>query len=207
MLVPKRDLESTEERHIIAIAGPPGSGKSTLATDLQMLLSEVHGPVALLPMDGFHLPTAVLRELGKEHIKGHPSTFDASAFVTFLAQAHRGSIPLAAPSFDHAVGEPAANALPIPLHTRIILTEGNYLLSRDAPWSAVAGYCTASIFLDVSWPVCRMRLIRRRKEIGQTYKSILEWVDGSDHANYRYVMEHSDASQSIAVQEMDADTE
>ena len=189
-------------RAIIAIAGPPGSGKTTLATILKLLLEPQYGTVPLVPMDGFHLPSADLERMGCTNIKGHPSTFDSVAYLEFLKQVFHGNNQRAAPSFDHACGEPVLDALPISSGTRVIITEGNYLLSQDPPWNDIRQYCSATLFLDVSWPICRERLIARRHAIGQDQRSILDWVDRSDHANYAYAMQHSDISQSITVREM-----
>ncbi len=191
--------EPLQHRQIIAIAGPPGSGKTTLTEILKRLLEEEHGPVSLLPMDGFHLHNSTLQQLGKAAIKGHPSTFDSAAYLAFLERAHRSGTALAAPVFDHGVGEPVDNALPIPPEAQVILTEGNYLLSRDFPWAGIRQHCSATIFLDIPWPVCRERLIARRLSIGQDITSTLDWVDRSDQANYAYVMDQSDRSGVITV--------
>ena len=70
-----------QERILVAIAGAPGSGKSTLAANLATRL----GPMAeVLPMDGFHLDNARLRQMGLFHRKGAPETFDAESFVKLL---------------------------------------------------------------------------------------------------------------------------
>ena len=66
------------KRLLVAIAGPPGSGKSTLA---ERLASGIGPSAAALPMDGFHLDNATLRQKGLLDRKGAPETFDAKGFV------------------------------------------------------------------------------------------------------------------------------
>ena len=46
---------SSQERILVALAGPPGSGKSTLAGELESALNQEQPEQAMiLPMDGFH---------------------------------------------------------------------------------------------------------------------------------------------------------
>ncbi len=70
-------------RRIIGITGPPGAGKSTIA---EALVAELGDRAILVPMDGFHLPNAQLRELGLRGRKGAPDTFDVVGYVALLTR-------------------------------------------------------------------------------------------------------------------------
>ncbi|CAD7924958.1 unnamed protein product [Amoebophrya sp. A25] len=72
----------------IGIAGIPGAGKSTLASMIQTALGGAE-VVAILPMDGWHIPLAKLRESQGErgvYWRGAPETFDESGFVKRLSE-------------------------------------------------------------------------------------------------------------------------
>lgn len=91
------------DRVIIGIAGPPGAGKSTIAQALMEKLPDA----ALLPMDGFHLPQAELRRLGRRERMGAPDTFDVDGFIAVLEALRRGET-VTAPGFDRELEEPVS---------------------------------------------------------------------------------------------------
>ena len=68
---------SSQDRILVALAGPPGSGKSTLAGELELALNqEQPEQVMILPMDGFHYDDLYLEPAGLRPLKGAPQTFD-----------------------------------------------------------------------------------------------------------------------------------
>ena len=71
-------------RSILGITGSPGAGKSTYAESLVNDLTAAGHPVALVPMDGFHLAQSALVARGLEAIKGAPTTFDVGGYVALL---------------------------------------------------------------------------------------------------------------------------
>jgi pantothenate kinase len=139
-------------------------------------------------MDGFHLPDAQLARLGRRDRKGAPDTFDASAYAAVLTDV--GRTPrrvVTAPAFDHAVGEPVADALLVPVGADVVLTEGNYLLLDQPAWAAVRAA------LDEVW-ACVLpedvrvpRLVDRHVRAGRTRAEAEAWVTRSDEANARLV--------------------
>jgi pantothenate kinase len=184
---------SRERRVVVGVAGAPGAGKTTLVLSLLQATTadaRLAGRVAHVPMDGFHLPNAALDRLGRRDRKGAPDTFDVEGYAAVLAALRE--VPrreVLAPSFDHAVGEPVADDLLVPLEADLVVSEGNYLLLPDDGWSAVRAE------LDECWycapdPVLRRRrLIARHVEAGRSLQDATAWVDRSDEANARLVEE------------------
>src|SRR5277367_828699 len=74
------------QRYILGVTGYPGAGKSTVAEALVHGVNEqVSGtPAISVPMDGYHLPNAKLKEMKLLELKGIPDSFDASGFVDLL---------------------------------------------------------------------------------------------------------------------------
>ena len=137
-------------RRLIGIVGPPGVGKSTLATRL----ASEDPSSAVLPMDGFHLPQARLRELGRRDRMGAPDTFDVEGFAGVLHELRTGAT-VTAPSFDRTIEEPVPGAITIARGIRTIYVEGNYLLL----WSGIAELLDETWYLELDPEVRRARLL------------------------------------------------
>ena len=178
-------------RRVLGIAGPPGAGKTTLVTALLAAAAgdpRLAGRVAHLPMDGFHLPSAQLRSLGRLDRKGAPDTFDAEAYAAVLAAVR--SLPrrvVAGPAFDHSVGEPEAGGVSIPVEADLVLTEGNYLLLDDPAWRPLRSHLDEVWYCALDDRLRRDRLISRHVGAGRGLADATTWVDRSDEANARRV--------------------
>jgi pantothenate kinase len=174
-------------RRVLGIAGPPGSGKTTLVTALLAATGGdpgVAGHLAHVPMDGFHLPDADLVRLGRRDRKGAPDTFDAAAYAAVLGSVRE--VPrheVAAPAFDHAVGEPEAGALVVPVPADVVVTEGNYLLLDDEAWQPVRTQLDEVWFCAVADDVRVERLVHRHVATGRGPQDARAWVLRSDEAN------------------------
>ncbi|MFE1950722.1 nucleoside/nucleotide kinase family protein [Streptomyces sp. NPDC059524] len=174
-------------RRIIGIAGPPGAGKSTLAA---AVVGALGGAAVSVPMDGFHLADAELARLGRADRKGAPDTFDAYGYAALLARLRepRAGETVYAPSFERDLEQPVAGALPVPPEVPLVVTEGNYLLLDEAPWSD-----EVRPLLDEVWWVAVdeatrvSRLVARHVEFGKSPKEARAWVLRSDEANARRV--------------------
>ena len=190
-------------RRVLGIAGAPGAGKTTLVEALLAAVAadpRLAGRVAHVPMDGYHLPNAELDRLGRRDRKGAPDTFDVRAYAATLATARAvPRVPLAAPSFDHAVGEPEPGSIEVDEGADLVVTEGNYLLLPDSGWPDVRAELDEVWFCDLDPSRRRTRLVERHVLAGREPDDAQAWVDGSDEANARLVVTGRDEADLVLV--------
>lgn len=184
-LVARAQPLTTGPRRILGLAGAPGAGKSTLAAALVRALAPA---AVLVPMDGFHLADAELVRLGRRERKGTPDTFDAEGFVDLLRLLRRADPDAVyAPAFDRNLDEAVAAAIRVPPSTPLVVTEGNYLLLDDGPWSQVRPLLDEAWFLEGDDALRVERLVRRHVRHGKELQQAREWVQRCDEANARTV--------------------
>lgn len=188
-----RLMESSgPQRHILGIAGAPASGKSTLAEQLrEQLIADHPGRVALVGMDAFHLAQRVLDEHGLAGIKGAPQTFDAAGYGNLLRRLRGERAPVYAPKFDRGIEDSIAQAIEIGPAVDLIITEGNYLLLDDGPWTEVSHMLDESWLIDLDEAVRRERLVARHQWYGRDRRSAEERAYGNDQRNADLVMQRS----------------
>jgi pantothenate kinase len=174
----------TDARLIVGIAGEPGAGKSTIAA---LLVTALGPTAALLPMDGYHLPQARLRELGRRERMGAPDTFDVPAFVDAVSRVRNSGSTQYAADFDRAIEEPVPDALAFQPELRTILVEGNYLLLDDGGWRGVRELLDVSFFVDVEPGIRQQRLIERHVRFGKSDEDARAWALGPDESNARII--------------------
>ena len=187
----RRVLEAAGDsgRHVVAIAGPPGSGKSTLVDELRAAIDKSAGAgcSVVVPMDGFHYDDAVLEARGQKERKGAPFTFDVAGYAATLARIRRSGEPVAIPVFDRGLELSRAAARIVEPHHRIVLTEGNYLLLDEPPWSALAPLFDLTVMIDAPEDVLERRLVERWLAYGLDRDAALRRARLNDLPNARHV--------------------
>lgn len=179
---------STRHRFLLGIAGPPAAGKSTLAERLVHRINGMMRPdyAAVVPVDGYHLRNSALDELGLRPRKGAPNTFDVSGYGAKLHElrTHSGRDVLC-PSFDRQGNEePTELGLVVPGATRVIVTEGNYLLLQDPPWSVVRPLLDLVWYVDAEVETVRDRSLARHRQTGNDEATARWRVENNDLKNY-----------------------
>jgi pantothenate kinase len=183
----RRRAENVQGRFIAALAGPPGAGKSTLAE----AVVEALGPDArVVPMDGFHYDDAILNARGQRNRKGAPETFDVAGYRHLLSRLVDED-EVAIPVFDRALELSRGSADLVTQDHRILVTEGNYLLLDEAPWTALSDYFDLTVMIDVPEADLDRRLLERWDFYGKTPEAARAWIDGNDMPNIRRVTQGS----------------
>ena len=167
------------KRLLLGISGGPGAGKSTFAARLAGELAHSGVATAVVPMDGFHLPDAVLAKRGLAGVKGSPETFDRARFEALLSRLRDTSMTVLAPAYSRELHAVVPDAIAIGPEVQIVLVEGNYL----GLWPGVRTALDEIWKLEVPWETARERLIARRVATGRDAREAAEWVDRVDAAN------------------------
>jgi len=181
-----RGLLAAKPRVLLGLVGAPGSGKSTLAEALLHTFADV---AQVVPMDGYHLANVELARLGRAGRKGAPDTFDSAGYVALLRRllTQGPDETVYAPEFRREIEEPVAGAIAVRPETRLVITEGNYLLLDEAPWRDVGPLLDDSWYVDVDDTRRRERLTRRHEQFGRSREDALAWVEGTDEPNARRI--------------------
>ena len=73
-----------------------------------------------------------------------------------------------APQFRREVEDAIAGAVPVPPDAALVVTEGNYLLLPEAPWSSVPEMLDEVWYVDLPDATRLDRLVRRHERYGRT---------------------------------------
>jgi pantothenate kinase len=139
-------------------------------------------------MDGFHYDDAVLKGKGLSSRKGAPETFDFDGYATLLARLRAADRDVAIPVFDRSIELSRAAAAIVRQDVKFVLTEGNYLLLDEEPWSRLGPLFDFTIFLDVPREELERRLIQRWLDHGRTPEDGRNWVNTNDLPNVDRVL-------------------
>lgn len=156
--------------------------------------------VAHLPMDGFHLADVQLRRLGALSRKGAPDTFDAVGYAHVLERVH--GCPdevIFVPGFERTLEQPLAAALVIPPSAKLVVTEGNYLLLDQEPWTRARAQLDEVWFVSTDDEVRVSRLVDRHVRFGKSREDATEWVTSSDEPNAALVVATADRADRLVV--------
>ena len=130
---------------------------------------------------------AVLAALGRRDRKGAHDTFDDAGYAALLARlaaSRTGADPLVyAPEFRREIEEPVAGAIAVPAEVPLVVTEGNYLLLQDPPWSGVRALLDEAWYLAPPEPTRLQRLLDRHVEFGKSPEQARAWVQRVDEPN------------------------
>ncbi|HEY8869061.1 MAG TPA: nucleoside/nucleotide kinase family protein [Candidatus Limnocylindrales bacterium] len=175
-------------RAILGITGCPGCGKSTLAERLVTRLDPEERRVVRVPMDGFHLADAALDRLGRRQRKGAIDTFDAFGYLALLRRIRTGQDnPVYAPDFERVLEQPVAASIAIEPDVRLVVTEGNYLLSGTWPWPGIRELIDEVWYVELDDTVRRDRLVARHAAFGKSQPEARRWVTEVDEPNARQI--------------------
>ena len=139
-------------------------------------------------MDGFHLADDALIRLGRRQRKGAIDTFDADGYLALLRRARSETDrTVYAPAFERTIEQPIAGSIAIEPVTRLVVTEGNYLLAEFDPWPQVRAALDEVWYCDADDTIRRRRLVARHVEFGKPEPAARQWVDEVDEVNSRMI--------------------
>jgi pantothenate kinase len=190
-------LNNANSRIIIGIVGKPGAGKSTLSSFLIEKLPPES--VVLVPMDGYHLSNKELDSLGRRDRKGAPDTFDSFGYAALLQRIATSTEDVYFPVFHREIEESIAAEGVVTAKTRIVLTEGNYLLYSQDGWKDVAPILTESWYVEVDDVLRLERLVDRHRFYGKERQAAYDWAHGTDENNARLVEDTQKLAQFLVI--------
>lgn len=173
-------------RFLLGICGAPGAGKSTLA---ERVATELGPDSVVVPMDGFHLASSLIRGTSLATQRGAPDTFDGAGFVALLGRLrNQHDAVVYAPKYERSIEDPIAGAVPVRIDAGIVIVEGNYLLHTEPPWSTVRALLDETWYVEHADDRIRIeRLIDRHIRFGKSPDESAQWVHGSDERNARLI--------------------
>ena len=177
----RRLSASRPGRTMLGLVGAPGAGKSTLAVALAGRLADLGAVV--VPFDGFHLANATLAGLGLLDRKGALETFDVDGYAALLERLREARGTVYAPAYERSIEEAIAGAVTVPDSSRLVITEGNYLLI-DHPAALRARRCLDEVwFIDLDDATRVRRLVERHVTFGKSGDAARAWTLGTDQRN------------------------
>jgi pantothenate kinase len=196
-----RALVSDGRRAVLGIAGAPGASKTTLAEEL---VKAIGTPWAgHVPMDGFHLADVELDRLGLRDRKGAPDTFDALGYAGLLRRLREDEDDVIyAPGFERTLEQPIAGAIPVFGDTRLIVSEGNYLLIDEGRWAKVRPLMNEVWYVDLDAEERLRRLVERHIRFGKDESAAVVWATGTDERNAMVIMATRDRADLIVPAEL-----
>ena len=186
-----RKLDSNDKnRYFIALSGPPASGKSAISEKIANDLSSKGYQSNVLQMDGFHYDDQILKDKNLISKKGAPETFDVMGLASFLSRLKDES-EVVVPIFDRSLELSRSSAVIIPKETKVIVTEGNYLLLNSNPWKILQNFFDTTIMIQCEKSILEKRLLDRWKKFKLSDDQIHQKVYDNDLPNGINVIKNS----------------
>ena len=123
---------------------------------------------------------------GQRQRKGAPETFDVAGYRHLLTRL-RTEDEVAIPVFDRNLELSRGSADLVTAQHRILVTEGNYLLLDEAPWTSLAPFFDLTVMIAVTEAELDRRLLDRWAHFGKTPQAARDWIDSNDLPNIRRV--------------------
>lgn len=192
-------VAQSHDRVLLGIAGAPGAGKSTVTAQL-LEAAAVQGITAVgVSMDGWHLAHTVLEDRGLVPVKGSPQTFDAHGFIETVRRIKSQRETVWAPEFRREIEDAIAGAIEVPTSAQLVILEGNYLLLKTDPWSALRELFDETWFVAPSEDLRHERLIARHVAYGRNADDARAHALGSDENNAEFIRESSNLEGTTIV--------
>ncbi|MEM8738050.1 MAG: nucleoside/nucleotide kinase family protein [Planctomycetota bacterium] len=176
-------------RWVVGIAGIAGSGKSTLA---KRLLDEANlvtpGIAVVIALDGFHLRNREIARRGWQTRKGAAFTYDVGAYAETLNRYSRKDHTGPFPVYCRVVHDPVPSEQEVTARTRLIITEGQYLLSAAKQWSPVAAALDETWWLDTPLQQAEQWLLKRDLSVGRSVQEARNKYRLNDRINTAFVL-------------------
>lgn len=102
-----------------------------------------------------------------------------------------------APEFRREIEEPIAGAVAVAPEVQLVITEGNYLLLPDDPWSAIRPLLTEAWFLAPDEPERIERLVSRHRRYGRSLVEARQRALGSDQRNADLITQTRDRADLV----------
>jgi len=200
--------KAANRRIVIGLAGLPGSGKSTLAVLLGCFSTRMDPPLpaVAVSMDGWHWSNARLdamttigpdgQRVPMRMRKGSPESFDVDGIVGAMEALRDAHMPLRLPAYDRRLHEPVPDAIIVPPGVRLVLLEGNYVLSREQPWGHVAERLDLGLYIEADPARCREAVLNRHVVGGLSRSEAIAKYEQNDRLNAEYAAasaRHADA--------------
>jgi pantothenate kinase len=185
-------------RGLVGIVAPAGGGKTLLLAWLAATATALEWEeFAFLPLDGYHLPNAVLdRRMGLDpegnsvslrKLKGTPATYDVEHLLADLRALKSDSRPHRLPGYSRVLHDPIPGRIRIGPKVKWVFVEGNYLFLNQPKWREIRRLFDRKVFLDADDAVLRERLARRHAAAGRD----AEWIENhfrrTDGPNIRLI--------------------
>ena len=80
-----------------------------------------------------------------------------------------------------------AGAIALLPGTRLVITEGNYLLLDDDPWAGIAKLLDDCWYVEIDPALRTRRLVARHRQFGRSAEQAADWVAHTDEPNARHI--------------------